>query len=94
MQMRNPLKDLLKTPAEERYPRKITRHDHFGHLRDIENALNSVPEDLAVEERRRYTESCFGHFLRMQHNMKFSAGIVHRLLIRELHHDGPGDEMR
>ncbi|KAI9191237.1 hypothetical protein LWI28_005560 [Acer negundo] len=92
--MRNPLKDLLKTPAEERYPGKITRHDHFGHFRDIENALNSVPEDLAVEERRRYTESCFGHFLRMQHNMKFSAGIVHRLLIRELHHDGPENEMR
>ncbi|KAI9194780.1 hypothetical protein LWI28_009135 [Acer negundo] len=92
--MRNPLKDLLKTLAEERYPGKITRHDHFGHLRDIENALNSVLEDLAVEERRRYTESCFGHFLRMQHNMKFSAGIVHRLLIRELHHDWPEDEMR
>lgn len=94
MQMRNPLKDFLKTPAEERYPGKITRHDHFGHLRDIENALNGVPEHLAVEERRRYTESCFGHFLRMQRNMKFSAGIVHRLLIRELHHDGPEDEMR
>ncbi|KAK3221866.1 hypothetical protein Dsin_008891 [Dipteronia sinensis] len=26
--------------------------------------------------------------------MKFSAGIVHRLLMRELHHDGPDDEMR
>ncbi|KAK0573845.1 hypothetical protein LWI29_014434 [Acer saccharum] len=26
--------------------------------------------------------------------MKFSTGIVHRLLIRELHHDGPEDEMR
>ncbi|KAK1572274.1 hypothetical protein Q3G72_030026 [Acer saccharum] len=26
--------------------------------------------------------------------MKFSGGIFHRLLIRELHHDGPEDEMR
>ncbi|KAK1576467.1 hypothetical protein Q3G72_014125 [Acer saccharum] len=94
MQMVNPLKDLLKTPAKERYPGKITRHDHFGHLRDINNALNSVPQHLAVEERRRYTKSCFGHFLRMQRNMKFSASIVHRLLICELHHDGPEDEMR
>ncbi|KAI9185125.1 hypothetical protein LWI28_004402 [Acer negundo] len=29
-----------------------------------------------------------------KHNMKFSAGIVHRLLNRELHHDGPEDVMR
>ncbi|KAI9153046.1 hypothetical protein LWI28_004952 [Acer negundo] len=94
MQMRNQLKDSLKTPEEERYSGKITRHDHFDDLTDIDNALNKVPEHLAVEERRRYTESCFGHLLRMDRGMKFSAGIVHRLLIRELHHDGPEDEMR
>ncbi|KAI9173571.1 hypothetical protein LWI28_003246 [Acer negundo] len=63
-------------------------------LLDIDNALNKVPEHLAVEERRRYTESCFGHLLRMDRWMKFSTGIVHRLLIHELHHDGPEDEMR
>ncbi|KAI9201680.1 hypothetical protein LWI28_027328 [Acer negundo] len=94
MQMRNQLKDSLKTPEEERYSGKITRHDHFDDLTDIDNALNKVPEHLAIEERRRYTESCFGHLLRMDCGMKFSAGIVHRLLIRELHHDGPEDEMR
>ncbi|KAI9153232.1 hypothetical protein LWI28_008099 [Acer negundo] len=94
MQMRNQLKDSLKTPEEERYSGKITRHDHFDDLTDIDNALNKVPEHLAIEERRRYTESCFGHLLRMDRGMKFSAGIVHRLLIRELHHDGPEDEMR
>ncbi|KAI9159879.1 hypothetical protein LWI28_002789 [Acer negundo] len=94
MQMRNQLKDSLKTPEEERYSGKITRHDHFDDLTDIDNALNKVPEHLAVEERRWYTKSCFRHLLRMYHGMKFSAGIVHRLLIRELHHDGPEDEMR
>ncbi|KAI9153380.1 hypothetical protein LWI28_010521 [Acer negundo] len=94
MQMRNQLKDSLKTPEEERYSGKITRHDHFDDLIDIDNALNKVPEYLAIEERRRYTESCFGHLLRMDRGMKFSAGIVHRLLIRKLHHDGPEDEMR
>ncbi|KAI9182208.1 hypothetical protein LWI28_023143 [Acer negundo] len=94
MQMRNQLKESLKTPEEERYSGKITRHDHFDDLTDIDNALNKVPEHLAIEERRRYTESCFGHLLRMDRGMKFSAGIVHRLLIRELHHDGPEDEMR
>ncbi|KAI9176573.1 hypothetical protein LWI28_004482 [Acer negundo] len=93
-EMRNQLKDSLKTPEEERYSGKITRHDHFDDLTDIDNALNKVPEHLAIEERRRYTESCFGHLLRMDRGMKFSAGIVHRLLIRELHHDGPEDEMR
>ncbi|KAI9174631.1 hypothetical protein LWI28_020358 [Acer negundo] len=94
MQMRNQLKDSLKTPEEERYSGKITRHDHFDDLTDIDNALNKVPEHLAIEERRRYTESCSGHLLRMDRGMKFSAGIVHRLLIHELHHDGPEDEMR
>ena len=94
MQMRNPLKDLLKTPEEERYSGKITRHDHFDDLTDIDNALSRVPEHFQAEDRRRYTESCFGHFLSMHRQMTFSAGIVHRLLIRELHHDGPEDEMR
>ncbi|KAI9197978.1 hypothetical protein LWI28_007883 [Acer negundo] len=94
MQMRNQLKDSLKTPEEERYSGKITRHDHFDDLTDIDNALNKVHEHLAVEERHRYTASCFGHLFRMDRGMKFSAGIVHRLLIRELHHDGPEDEMR
>ncbi|KAI9200414.1 hypothetical protein LWI28_007504 [Acer negundo] len=94
MQMRNQLKDSLKTPEEERYSGKITRHDYFDDLTDIDNALNKVPEHLAVEKRRRYTESCFGHLLRMDRGIKFSAGIVHWLLIRELHHDGPEDEMR
>ncbi|KAK4853844.1 hypothetical protein QYF36_015560 [Acer negundo] len=92
--IRNQLKDSLKTPEEERYSGKITRHDHFDDLTDIDNALNKVPEHLAVEERRWYTESCFGHLLRMDRGMKFSAGIVHRLLIRELHHDKPENEMR
>ncbi|KAI9157570.1 hypothetical protein LWI28_024555 [Acer negundo] len=81
--MRNQLKDSLKTPEEERYSGKITRHDHFDDLTDIDNALNKVPEHLVIEERRRYTESCFGHLLRMDRGMKFSAGIVHRLLIRD-----------
>ncbi|KAK3218572.1 hypothetical protein Dsin_012542 [Dipteronia sinensis] len=30
----------------------------------------------------------------MDRGMKFSAGVVHWLLMRELHHDGPEDEMR
>ena len=94
MQMLNQLKNCLKTPEEARYLAKVTKHDHFDDLSDIDNALASVPEKLQAEERRRYTESCFGHFLQMQRNMKFSGGILHRLLIRELHHEGPVDEMR
>ncbi|KAK3205871.1 hypothetical protein Dsin_019917 [Dipteronia sinensis] len=88
------LKDLLKTPVGEWYDDKITRHDHFNDLRDIDDALNRVPEHFTVEDRRRYTESCFDHFLRMDRGMKFSAGIVHRLLMLELHHDRSEDEMQ
>ncbi|KAK3219645.1 hypothetical protein Dsin_013615 [Dipteronia sinensis] len=92
--MGSQLKDLLKTPEEEWYDGKITRHDHFSNLRDIDVALDRVPEEFKVEDRRRYTESCFGYFLRMNRGMKFSASIVHQLLLRELHHDGPKDEIR
>ncbi|KAK3184857.1 hypothetical protein Dsin_032143 [Dipteronia sinensis] len=94
MQMSNQLKDFLKTLVGEWYDAKITRHDHFNDLQDIDDALNRVPEDLAIKDRPRYTESCFGHFLLMRREMQFLAGIVHWLLMRELHHDGPEDEMR
>ncbi|KAK3195460.1 hypothetical protein Dsin_026770 [Dipteronia sinensis] len=94
MPMGSELNDLLKSPEDEWYDGKITRHDHFSDLKDIDVALDSVPEQFKVENRRRYTESCFGHFLRMDREMKFSGSIVYRLLLRELHHDGPEDEMR
>ncbi|KAK4859970.1 hypothetical protein QYF36_015187 [Acer negundo] len=92
--MRNQLKESLKTPVREWFKGKIIRHDHFHDLVDIDNALNSVPEHLRIENRRRYTELCFGHFLMMYREIHFSTGIVHRLLLHELHHDGPEDEMR
>ncbi|KAK2655902.1 hypothetical protein Ddye_008954 [Dipteronia dyeriana] len=38
--------------------------------------------------------SCFGHFLTMHREMKCSGGIIHRLLLRKLHHNGPTDEMQ
>ncbi|KAK3217897.1 hypothetical protein Dsin_011867 [Dipteronia sinensis] len=94
LMMRNQLNDFLKTSVGEWYDAKITRHGDFNDLRDINDTLNMVPEDLAIEDRRRYTESCFGHFLPMHREMQFSTGIVHRLLMRGLHHDGPEDEMR
>ena len=94
MQMRNDPKDFLKTPEEDWFNGKINRHDHFDDLEYVDTALNSVPEDLKIEDVRRFTESCFGHFLQMHRQNNFSGGIVHRLLLRELHHDGPADEMR
>ena len=88
------LKDFLKIPVGEWFHGKIIRHDHLNDITDIENTLESVPELLKMEDRRRFTESCFGHFLHMHREMHFSAGIVHRMLLRELHHDGSKDEMR
>ena len=44
MQMLNQLKNCLKTPEEARYLAKVTKHDHFDDLSDIDNALASVPE--------------------------------------------------
>ncbi|KAK3227811.1 hypothetical protein Dsin_007673 [Dipteronia sinensis] len=93
-QIGSQLKDLLKTLKDEWYDGKITRHDHFSDLKDIDVALDSVPEQFKVEDRRRYTKSCFSHFLQMDRRMKFSGSIVHRLLLRELHQDGPEDKLR
>ena len=94
MQTKKQLNDLLKTLVRAWYKGKITRHDHFDDLRDIDNALKSVLDDLKIEDRRWYIKLCFGHFLQMHHEIHFSAGIVHQLLLRELHHDDLEDKMR
>ncbi|KAK2660088.1 hypothetical protein Ddye_006621 [Dipteronia dyeriana] len=38
--------------------------------------------------------SCFGHFISMHQELKFSGGVINQLLLRELDHDGPTDERR
>ncbi|KAK2642434.1 hypothetical protein Ddye_024197 [Dipteronia dyeriana] len=38
--------------------------------------------------------SCFGYFMSMHREMKFSGGVIHRLLLRELDHGRPTKEMR
>ncbi|KAK2653782.1 hypothetical protein Ddye_013638 [Dipteronia dyeriana] len=38
--------------------------------------------------------SCFGHFLIMHRPMNFLGGVIHHLLLREVHHNGPSDEMQ
>jgi len=94
LQMVN-LSDKLRIPESQWFfdKIKITQHNHFGLLTVIDNAITGLEED-AVEMQARFRGSCFGHFLRMHREMKFSGGIVHWLLLRELHHDGPTDEMR
>ncbi|KAK2645685.1 hypothetical protein Ddye_020880 [Dipteronia dyeriana] len=92
--IRNRLKDLLKTPEGERYEGKLTRYDHFDAISSIDDTLNRVPEDFTIEDLLRFMESCLEHFMTMNRQMKFSNGVIHRLLLQELHHDGPTNEMR
>ncbi|KAK2637918.1 hypothetical protein Ddye_025713 [Dipteronia dyeriana] len=94
IQIRSRLKDFLKTPEGDWFKGKLTRHDNFEALARIDDALNWVPEDFAIEDRRWFMASCFGHFMSMHREMKFSGGVIHRLLLWELDHDGPTDEMR
>ncbi|KAK2645915.1 hypothetical protein Ddye_021110 [Dipteronia dyeriana] len=94
MEMTNRLRALLKTPEEEWYEGKVTHHDHFDVLDHIDDALNRVPAELAVEDRHWFMTSYFGHFLTMHRPVKFSGGVIHQLLLREVHHNGPSDEMR
>ncbi|KAK2665988.1 hypothetical protein Ddye_004562 [Dipteronia dyeriana] len=92
--MRSRLKDSLKTSEGDWFKGKLTRHDHFEAFTRIDDALNCVPKDFAVEDQRRFMASCFGHFMSMHREMKFSGGVIHRLLLRELDHAGPTDEIR
>ncbi|KAK2655182.1 hypothetical protein Ddye_008234 [Dipteronia dyeriana] len=93
-QMRNTLRDLLKNAKGDWYEGKLTRHNDFDALGHIDDALNQVPVEFANEDRRRFMASCFVHFLMMHREMKFSGGFIHRLLLRELRHNGPTDEMQ
>ncbi|KAK2656857.1 hypothetical protein Ddye_009909 [Dipteronia dyeriana] len=92
--MINRLRDLLKTPQGDWYEGKLTRRHHFDILFHIDNALNRVTPEFTDEDRHRFIESCFGHFLTIHREMKFSGGVIYRLLLRELYHKGPTDEMQ
>ncbi|KAK2648711.1 hypothetical protein Ddye_016200 [Dipteronia dyeriana] len=92
--MRIRLRDSLKTVEGDWYEGKLTRHNHFNALDHIDDALNRVPVEFTDEDRHRFMVSCFGHFLMMHREMKFLSGIIHRLLLRELHHNGPTDEIQ
>ncbi|KAK3198019.1 hypothetical protein Dsin_021434 [Dipteronia sinensis] len=87
------LRAKLKTPQSDWYHAKITHHNHMENLQVIDAALDGVLEN-GTKERDSYRQSCFGHFQRMQRGMAFSSGIIHRLLLCELHHERPSDKMR
>ncbi|KAK2658922.1 hypothetical protein Ddye_005455 [Dipteronia dyeriana] len=93
-EMRSMLKDFLKTPEGDWFKGKLTRHNHFEALARIDDELNLVPEDFAIKDRRRFMVSYFGHFMSMHWEMIFSSGVIHQLLLRELDHDWPTDEIR
>ncbi|KAK2652627.1 hypothetical protein Ddye_012483 [Dipteronia dyeriana] len=92
--MRNRLTDSLKTTERDWYESKLTRHNHFDAIGHIDDALNCVPIEFVDEDRLRFMASCFGHFLTMHRKMKFSGDIIYRLLLRELHHNSPTDEIQ
>ncbi|KAK2666068.1 hypothetical protein Ddye_004642 [Dipteronia dyeriana] len=92
--MRNRLRDLFKTPQGDWYEGKSTRHDYFDTLAHIDDALNRVPTQFSDEDQRWFMTSCFGHFLTMHREMKFLGGVIHQLLLREVHYNSPTDEMQ
>ncbi|KAK2649044.1 hypothetical protein Ddye_016533 [Dipteronia dyeriana] len=88
------VEDFLKTPKGDWFKGKLTQHDLSEAIARINDVLNLVPEEFVVEDRRRFIASYFGHFMSMHREMKFSGGVIHRLLLRELDHIGPTDEIR
>ncbi|KAK2658595.1 hypothetical protein Ddye_005128 [Dipteronia dyeriana] len=92
--MTSSMKELLKTAEGDWFKGKLTGQDHFEALAHIDDALNRVPEEFTVQDRRRFMAFCFGHLMSIHRELKFSGGVIHQLLLRELDHDGPTDEMR
>ncbi|KAL5857351.1 hypothetical protein ACOSQ3_004809 [Xanthoceras sorbifolium] len=70
----------------------ITQRCHSSTLWIIDRALSNLHD--GGQEKTRFLESCFSHFMRMHHDMTFSSVFVHELLLREIWHDGLHDEMR
>ncbi|KAK2655396.1 hypothetical protein Ddye_008448 [Dipteronia dyeriana] len=93
-EMTSNMKEMLKTAEGDWFKVKLTRHDHFEALARIDDALNRALEEFAVQDLRRFMVSCFGHFISMHRELKFSGSVIHQLLLRELDHDGPTDEIR
>ncbi|KAK2648825.1 hypothetical protein Ddye_016314 [Dipteronia dyeriana] len=91
--MTSSMKEILKTAEGDWFKGKLTRHDHFEALARIDDVLNRVPKEFAVQDRRRFMTSCFGHFMSMHRKLKFSGGVIHQLLLWVLDHDEPTDEM-
>ncbi|KAK2641109.1 hypothetical protein Ddye_022872 [Dipteronia dyeriana] len=92
--MRSRLKDFPKTLEGDWYKGKLTRHDHFEALARIDDELNRVPEDFAVEDRCWFMAYRFRHFMSRHREKKFSGGVILRLLLWELDYNGPTGEMR
>ncbi|KAK2661778.1 hypothetical protein Ddye_000352 [Dipteronia dyeriana] len=88
------MKEMLKTTEGDWFKGKLTLHDHFEALARIDDALNRVLKEFAVQDQCRFMASCFGHFMSMHRKLKFSGGAIHQLMLRKLDHDGPTDEMR
>ncbi|KAK2645351.1 hypothetical protein Ddye_020546 [Dipteronia dyeriana] len=93
-EMTNSINKFLKTAEGNWFEGKLTLYDHFEALARIGDALNRVPEEFAVKDRCRFMASCFGNFMSMHREMKFLGGVIHQLLLWDLNHDGPTDEMR
>ncbi|KAK2640373.1 hypothetical protein Ddye_028168 [Dipteronia dyeriana] len=93
-EMTNNMKEMLKTAEGDWFKGKLTRHDHFEAIARIDDALNRVPEEFVVQDRRRFMASCFGHFMSMHRELKFSGGVIHQLLLWDLDNDEPTDEIQ
>ncbi|KAF3445278.1 hypothetical protein FNV43_RR14973 [Rhamnella rubrinervis] len=65
-----------KFSEDQFFQARVTR---FSSLKVIEN----IKKKLNENQMKLFRESCFGHFLEM-HDIHFSGGIVHHLLMRQL----------
>ncbi|KAL5760688.1 hypothetical protein ACOSQ2_019526 [Xanthoceras sorbifolium] len=81
-----------KTSEDCHFDAIITHRYHINTLGIIDDALSRIND--GGEMIGEFVRSCFGHFLRMDRNMLFFGVLAHELLLREIWHYGPRDEMR
>ncbi|KAH7557248.1 hypothetical protein JRO89_XS11G0085400 [Xanthoceras sorbifolium] len=91
-EMKNSSRQLFKTPEDCHFNAIVTQRNHISALSMIDMALSNL--DDRGQQKEKFLQSCFCHFMRMQCDMKFSGLLAYELLLREIWHNGPRDEMR
>lgn len=59
-------------------------------LSSLKEVIENIKKRLNTNQMKLFSESCFGHFLKM-HDIKFSGALVHHFLLRQMKSQRTGE---